>query len=189
MAHEKGGAEKSVPRVPSVRCCPQGRQWRTSRAAARRSYRSSSSREPLQTRAVLGRLDYRAERRRSTVWSQFVDTLKQPMARLCARVAPFLRCSMATISARVARSKMPAHYGAQKGGGRKSGQVCDAFHMAANGALHALRRGGRTAVLRRASRYKRAQSSAGWITVRSVDARQSGRNSSIIVDCSPWRVW
>ena len=78
----KGGAETCVPRVPSVRCCPQGRQWRTSRAAARRSYRSSSSREPLQTRAVLGRLDYRAERRRSTVWSQFVDTLKQPMARL-----------------------------------------------------------------------------------------------------------
>jgi hypothetical protein len=79
----KGGAETCVPRVPSVRCCPQGRQWRTSRAAARRSYRSSSSREPLQTRAVLGRLDYRAERRRSTVWSQFVDTLKQPW-RVCA---------------------------------------------------------------------------------------------------------
>jgi hypothetical protein len=66
---KRGGPEK----WPSVRCFPHGRQWRTSRAAARRSYRSSSSREPLQTRAVLGRLDYRAERRRSTVWSQFVD--------------------------------------------------------------------------------------------------------------------
>src|SRR5580658_406347 len=31
----------------------------------------------------------------------------------------------------------------------------------------------------------RAQSSAGWITVRSVDARQSGRNSSTIVDGQP----